>query len=215
MPDMVSAIMRAGQMLSTSADWPFEPIVVTEEEEEKPPPWTGPYPGVGDGAGVAAGVGGGADFPPSAYYSGIFGIADPLADSDRLDFVSRMTQPGQYYPSTFYSLINKSMMPMGMNMPGEFYGMMEGAMPSGIAPGTPTPDFSFLGGLGQAPMPEVGAYLLQALESRPELALALMDAVTTQAQQQQLPFLPLVTGRGEAGETGLNDFLALLFGGGV
>jgi len=111
-----------------------------------------------------------------------------------------------------YSLINDAIMPQGMNMPEEFYGMLGEAWPAGFAPGYEA-DFSGLDFLDQPPYPEVGSFLLSLLESQPELGIALMEAVTGMTQQQGLPFLPLVTGRGEAGTTGLNDFLALLMEG--
>lgn len=181
-------------------------------EEGIAPGWTGGYPGVGmGGVGGEVAAGGGFDFPPSAFYDAISEVMSPLQGADELDFLARFAQPGQYYPSTFYSLISKSMMPMGMNMPGEFYGMMEGAMPSGIAPGTPAPDFSFLGGLGQAPMPELGAFLVSLLQSNPELGLALMEAAIGMQQEYAMPFLPLLmAGGGGGAPVGQGDFSSAL-----
>lgn len=179
--------------------------------------WTGGYPGVGvGGVGGEAAVGAGFDYPPSAFYGAMSEVMSPLQGADELDFLARFAQPGQYYPSTFYSLIGKSMLPMGMNMPGEFYGMMEGAMPSDIAPGTPAPDFSFLGGLGQAPMPELGAFLVSLLQSNPELGLALMEAAIGMQQEYAMPFLPLLfagQGGGGGAPVGSDDYSAGLLGG--
>ena len=199
--------------------------------DEPPPDWPGGYPGVG--AAGAGGVGGGiGDLPgefwnllksqqmpggpgtAGPYYDAISQMMNPLQGEDTLDFLSRMTQPGQYYPSTFYSLINKAMMPMGMNMPEGFYGMMEAMYPSGFAPGYEA-DFSGLEVLGQAPMPEIGGFLLQMLESNPELGLALMEASIGMRQEYAMPFLPLLLGPAaqEGGGSGINDFIAAMLGG--
>lgn len=209
--------------------------------------WPGGY-GLGEGGVGGVGGVGGMDYPPSGFYdlqkwmmggpetlgefwdymdlpgeayAGISRMASPLsyAQGDPYEFLARMTQPGQFYPGSMYTLAGKAGLPMGLSMPGEFYGMMEAAMPQGIAPGTPTPDFSFLEGLGQAPAPGIADFLMSLIQPQsPELPLAMIQALLSMQQESAMPFLQylmspggMLGGGGDGGQTaaavGGDDFL--------
>jgi len=189
-----------------------------EEGAAEPTAWEGGYGAAGVGEGAA-----GAEYPPGAYfnllkaqlapggpgtagefYDAISRLMSPLAgEGDWAEFMGRGAFPSTYMPGSFYTLLGRSALPMGLSMPGEFYGMLEGMMPREIAPGTPAPDVGYLSALGGAPAPELGAFLMGLLQGDPELPLLMMQAALQMQQESAMPFLQLLLGPAAQGGGGM------------